>query len=53
MRKRNTAAPATAHDPEGHLWYFGSYDPWQPEQARKTTAERKAGGMAGFALCGL
>lgn len=18
-------------DPEGHLWYFGSYDPWQPQ----------------------
>jgi uncharacterized glyoxalase superfamily protein PhnB len=23
----------SCHDPEGHLWYFGSYDPWQPEQA--------------------
>lgn len=22
----------SCHDPEGHLWYFGSYDPWQPEQ---------------------
>ena len=21
----------SCHDPEGHLWYFGSYDPWQPE----------------------
>ena len=20
----------SCHDPEGHLWYFGSYDPWQP-----------------------
>lgn len=19
----------SCHDPEGHLWYFGSYDPWQ------------------------
>lgn len=23
----------SCHDPEGHLWYFGSYDPWQPGQA--------------------
>jgi uncharacterized glyoxalase superfamily protein PhnB len=21
----------SARDPEGHLWYFGSYDPWKPE----------------------
>jgi uncharacterized glyoxalase superfamily protein PhnB len=21
----------SCHDPEGHLWYIGSYDPWQPE----------------------
>jgi uncharacterized glyoxalase superfamily protein PhnB len=21
----------SCRDPEGHLWYFGSYDPWQPE----------------------
>jgi uncharacterized glyoxalase superfamily protein PhnB len=20
----------SCHDPEGHLWYFGSYEPWQP-----------------------
>jgi len=20
----------TARDPEGHLWHFGSYDPWAP-----------------------
>ncbi|GAA0240677.1 VOC family protein [Rhodanobacter caeni] len=20
----------SCHDPEGHLWYIGSYDPWQP-----------------------
>ena len=19
-------------DPEGHIWYFGSYDPWVPEE---------------------
>lgn len=23
----------SCHDPEGHLWYFGSYDPWQPGPA--------------------
>ena len=23
----------SCHDPEGHLWYFGSYDPWHAEQA--------------------
>lgn len=23
----------SCRDPEGHLWFFGSYDPWQPEQA--------------------
>ena len=22
-----------AFDPEGHLWYFGSYNPWQEESA--------------------
>ena len=22
----------SCHDPEGHLWYFGSYDPWQPTE---------------------
>lgn len=21
----------SCRDPEGHLWYFGSYDPWKPE----------------------
>ena len=21
----------SCHDPEGHLWYVGSYDPWQAE----------------------
>ncbi len=21
----------SCHDPEGHLWYFDSYDPWQPQ----------------------
>jgi uncharacterized glyoxalase superfamily protein PhnB len=21
----------SCRDPEGHLWHFGSYDPWQPE----------------------
>ncbi len=21
----------SCRDPEGHLWYFGSYGPWQPE----------------------
>lgn len=21
----------SCHDPEGHLWYFGSYDPWQTD----------------------
>lgn len=21
----------SCRDPEGHLWYFGSYDPWQAE----------------------
>jgi len=21
----------SGRDSEGHLWYFGSYDPWQPE----------------------
>ena len=21
----------SCRDPEGHLWWFGSYDPWQPE----------------------
>ena len=20
----------SCRDPEGHLWWFGSYDPWQP-----------------------
>jgi len=20
-------------DPEGHLWHFGGYDPWEPQQA--------------------
>lgn len=23
----------SCRDPEGHLWYFGNYDPWQVEQA--------------------
>jgi uncharacterized glyoxalase superfamily protein PhnB len=22
----------SCRDPEGHLWYFGSYDPWAPAQ---------------------
>ena len=21
----------SCRDPQGHLWHFGSYDPWQPE----------------------
>ena len=24
-------ASFTCRDPEGHIWHFGSYDPWQPE----------------------
>lgn len=28
----------SCHDPEGHLWYFGSYDPWQPDQVRNNAA---------------
>ena len=28
----------TCRDPEGHLWSFGSYDPWQPAPGA-TTAE--------------
>jgi uncharacterized glyoxalase superfamily protein PhnB len=31
--KEYGGAGYSCHDPEGHLWYFGSYDPWQPEQA--------------------
>ncbi len=23
----------SCRDPEGHLWWFGSYDPWAPESA--------------------
>ncbi len=23
----------SCRDPEGHLWYFGSYDPWQPAKS--------------------
>jgi uncharacterized glyoxalase superfamily protein PhnB len=30
--KEYGGAGYSCHDPEGHLWYFGSYDPWQPEQ---------------------
>ena len=29
--KEYGGAGYSCHDPEGHLWYFGSYDPWQPE----------------------
>lgn len=28
--KEHGGAGYSCHDPEGHLWYFGSYDPWQP-----------------------
>lgn len=28
--KEYGGAGYSCHDPEGHLWYFGSYDPWQP-----------------------
>lgn len=27
--KEYGGAGYSCHDPEGHLWYFGSYDPWQ------------------------
>jgi uncharacterized glyoxalase superfamily protein PhnB len=30
--KEYGGAGYSCRDPEGHLWYFGSYDPWQPEQ---------------------
>jgi uncharacterized glyoxalase superfamily protein PhnB len=23
----------TCSDPEGHIWHFGTYDPWEPHQA--------------------
>jgi uncharacterized glyoxalase superfamily protein PhnB len=26
--KEYGGAGYAARDPEGHLWYFGSYDPW-------------------------
>ena len=26
--KEYGGAGYSCHDPEGHLWYFGSYDPW-------------------------
>ena len=29
--KEYGGAGYSCHDPEGHLWYFGSYNPWQPE----------------------
>lgn len=28
--KEYGGAGYSARDPEGHLWYFGSYDPWAP-----------------------
>ena len=28
--KEYGGAGYSCQDPEGHLWYFGSYDPWQP-----------------------
>jgi uncharacterized glyoxalase superfamily protein PhnB len=28
--KEYGGAGYSARDPEGHLWWFGSYDPWQP-----------------------
>ena len=28
--KEYGGAGYSARDPEGHLWYFGSYDPWEP-----------------------
>lgn len=28
--KEYGGAGYSARDPEGHLWYFGSYDPWSP-----------------------
>lgn len=31
--KEYGGAGYSCRDPEGHLWYFGSYDPWQPGQA--------------------
>ncbi|WEN13463.1 VOC family protein [Rhodanobacter sp. AS-Z3] len=30
--KEYGGAGYSCHDPEGHLWYFGSYDPWQPTE---------------------
>jgi uncharacterized glyoxalase superfamily protein PhnB len=29
--KEYGGAGYSCHDTEGHLWYFGSYDPWQPK----------------------
>ena len=23
----------TCSDPEGHIWYFGTYDPWEAQHA--------------------
>lgn len=30
-RKEYGGAGYSCRDPEGHLWWFGSYDPWKPD----------------------
>ena len=30
-KKDHGGAGYSCRDPEGHLWYFGSYDPWQQD----------------------
>jgi len=43
----------TCRDPEGHIWMFGTYDPWQGEGPEAAPPPARAGGRRPVVMAGL